>query len=67
LDRRLAGRRILIYIKKVSIASNLRAEAERCRKVASRYSVDCAEPMKVLAAQLEAQAKVLEERHPEPR
>jgi hypothetical protein len=51
----------------MTIASNLRAEAERCRKVASRYSVDRAEPMKVLAARLEAQAKVLEERHPEAR
>jgi hypothetical protein len=51
----------------MTIASNLRAEAERCREVASRYDVDRAEPMKLLAARLEAQAKVLEERHPEPR
>jgi hypothetical protein len=64
MNRHLAARRILIYIKKMSLASNLRAEAERCRKVASRYSVDRAAPIEVLAARLEEQAKLLEEREP---
>ena len=45
----------------MTIPNDLRAQAERCRRVGSRYGGGHQAPMNHLAAQLEAQAQSIEE------
>ena len=45
----------------MTLSTDLRAQAERCRRVGFRYGGDHHAPMQHLAAQLDAQALAIEE------